>query len=255
MECATNLEVPDGEVGQHCQWSRTYRQPAPYQPLDDVVSAPITLRCVCGESCWPSNDGSDPCEELGCLNTGSDFCRPRAAKPAVAAGRSWLLSVYVDATGKLDVSDNTYHPNRYYEYILLVSVCTLVISLLCLCVCLCISCRKLRARDKSVRGLVRSKARLAMQVAQSRSVLRMPFAPLARARRAPRSSTRQHVAAIRVPQQDVEVVVGTPEVAARLGREGRGAAVLQGTSLPMWDVMYIEGEADAEDQDEGEGLA
>ena len=76
IECATRVD------GRECQWGRLFDKPAPYQPLRGVLTgAVIVVKC----NHWRTNDGSDPCTQLGCYsNHAAHECEPETPLPSFA---------------------------------------------------------------------------------------------------------------------------------------------------------------------------
>ena len=77
IECATRVD------GRECQWGRLFDKPAPYQPLRGVLTgAVIVVKC----NHWRTNDGSDPCAQLGCYsNHAAHECEPETPLPTIEA--------------------------------------------------------------------------------------------------------------------------------------------------------------------------
>ena len=77
IECATRVD------GRECQWGRLFDKPAPYQPLRGVLTGSvIVVKC----DHWRTNDGSDPCAQLGCYsNHAAHECEPETPLPTIEA--------------------------------------------------------------------------------------------------------------------------------------------------------------------------
>ena len=77
VECATRGD------GRGCQWGRLFEKPAPYQPLQGVLTG-AAYAVPCGS--WPPKDGSDECVHLGCYSGhAAHHCEPEALLPAIEA--------------------------------------------------------------------------------------------------------------------------------------------------------------------------
>lgn len=114
----SSLECAGNAAGDGCQWGRLLGKPMPYQRLSGVAAVPCradavsgaqqNLGCVlpCG-GVWPTNDGSDPCVELGCYNnTNNNRHSLRCRAPAIVARSSWIVSVFMDGSGHISFSRN-----------------------------------------------------------------------------------------------------------------------------------------------------
>lgn len=237
LECATRTE----KFG--CQWGGMYKRAQQYQRLAGVVSASATYQSRCPG--WVPNDGSDPCEELGCYGNGSDFCQPKPRPPLPifqADEKSFLFEVEVNAVGRVSISDNKDHDRHAMYSVAVATIGALPLIVVGLSVCLAVSCCKLRARGRAVRALDRIRSRQSAKLAAlrtRRAILLAPNDDDGDEDTNPPGSTdssavSKTTSSVRISWWDDEAAVGAGGHAARVGSAD--------TPLPMWDVMYADEE-------------
>ena len=241
LQCATRVES-DG-----CQWGWTYERPLPYQPLLGVRTADSVIEVDC-PSTWPTKDGSNACDMLRCtwqaLLT-PDFCRPRVTLPPAEVHSSWLFSVFVDANGELDLSDNSDHQKLWIEEALFAYVGGSLLALLLLCASVCACWCRLRRSEQALRMLTRTHAKQGYDLAQSRA--RSRFGRRLRGGRTAAaavgggteadgtsSSTSVELPTLERPISPPRAAVTVPMLVL--------LPAPRPWSLPAWDVAYVEEE-------------